>query len=233
MFRKRQQSHLKKQQLPADCRLYTSITELPLNKFQDALIDGNLSALIISGFPTKEQLEETWAGIQAQCADIAGTLEHKLYISTFREIHLLSTELEQIEDTIGYLQAWAGSPIPEEMLIPHWNKLEKLMYETFRFTPSDKQAYLQQLKGVYNRSRSIKINVDLKNLQLKQLEEQFNAQGATGKKPTREYFRAVLISLSDSVAYLIPDTITVFDFYERIRRANEQSRQLSKQRKHG
>jgi hypothetical protein len=209
--------------------LYRSITSLPLCKFIDVIVDKNLSALIISGYPSKEELESAWADIQTQYADAIGDQEHRLYLTLYKEVHILAITLEQIESLIRFLEQLAPYDIPHEQLEPLWKALNSLLFTSFKFNPDNKDEYLKLLKGCYNRSRSIKIDMDLKLANFKSIEEK---QGE-GQGYTRELFQSILITISDFAKYEIWDTITVFVFCERLRRYNQYRAQIEKQQRNG
>lgn len=197
---------------------YQHITEMPLNRFIDVVVDDNYASLVITGYPPPEELHKTWVIIQGEYADAMGDHDYRMYVSLFKEVTLLTVTLK----TINYLVE-----ILERVYYPDFaNNLNKLLNITFQFDPADPVKYKTTLKNCLMRSKAIKINLDLKSIQLKAMEEK---NQDPGKKPTREYFQSILINLSNHAKYHIHDNVTVFEFCDRIRRYNKECADIIKQ----
>ena len=212
-----------------DVSYHKSIDNLPLNKFIDCLVDNNLSALTISGFPTEQQLTEAWAVIINQYTDIIGSHEYKMYVSMFKEVALLKLTLQQIniiiakEDKekgikpgilrLGYDEFFAG-------------EINRLLGTSCRFNWNDQKSYYAELDKCVNRSKAIKIQLDLKLLKFEAIEKK-NTQSAV-TKIDRQYFVSILITLSDHAKYPILDNIKMSEYCERIKRFNIYCEQLKK-----
>lgn len=194
------------QQGSPSARWYRSISELPLNKFIECLVDGNLSSLIIWGFPAAEDLENAWIDLREQYSDTMGDAEHKLAITLFKEITILSIELQQIKSLIEILSFVRYKPLEDQ--------LNQLVFTNFSFTDHREK----ELQTCLRLSKSLLIKLEMKTNQYHALKEK--NIGPVGK-PTREYFQSLLITLSDYSRYLVPDTITTFDFCERIKRLTD------------
>lgn len=206
----------------SSAKWYQHITELPLTRFIDCTVDDNLYALVISGSPSLEQLRQAWAQINLEHADVMGDHEHMLYVSLFRDIKILETTLAQIHWLVGQLR--------EVYYVEFANRLNKLLLTHFKFDPADPKKYFDLLTGCINRSKAFKIDLDLKLIQFEVLQKSRKEQGE-GKKPSREYYQALLITISDHAKYQVPDTITVFEFCDRIRRFNEYCKQVEKMKR--
>lgn len=202
----------------SSAKWYQHITQLPLNRFIDIMVDDNYAALVITGYPSEQDLLAAWLQIQGEYADAIGDNEHRMYISLFKEVTLLNVTLK----TINYLVE-----ILEKVYYSEFVKnLNKLLNTTFQLDPADPVKYKATLKNFLMRSKAIKINLDMKEMQLKALQEK---NQEPGKKATREYFQSILITLSDHATYQIHDSITVFEFCDRIKRFNKYCEQVKKQ----
>jgi hypothetical protein len=197
---------------------YRHITEMPLSRFIDVVVDENYAALIITGYPPIDELHAAWLDIQGEYADAMGDSEHRLYISLFKEAIVLKTNLDLIIVAVGVLEQ-TYSP---ELL----SRLNKLLNTSYTLDPNDPVKYKATLKSCIMRSKAIKINLDMKEMQLKAIQEK---EQEPGKKPTREYFQSILITLSDHAKYSIQDSITVFEFCDRVKRFNKYCEQVKKQ----
>lgn len=200
---------------------YRHITELPLNRFIDVIVDDNYAALIITGYPAHEDLLSAWGQIQSEYADAIGDHEHRMYVSLFKEVSVLAINLQLVNSAVEVLEKVYSAELA--------GRLNKLLGTTFKFDPADPEKYRATLKRCIMRSKAFKIDLDLKQIQLKGMQKEHNEAGA---KPSREYFQSILITLSDHAHYAIQDNITVFEFCDRIKRFTTYCEQAKKKR-HG
>lgn len=207
---------------PPSAKWFQHITDLPLCRFIDCSVDDNLYALVITGKPTPEQLESAWAMIQQEYADVMGDYEHQMYVSLYREVKVLEVTLFQIHWLIGQMK--------EIYYVGYATRLNELLFTRFQFDHTKPVQYFNELSRCINRSKGYKIDLQLKNDQLEVIKKQRHEQGE-GKKPTREYYQAILITLSDHAKYPIQDGITVYEFSERMRRFDSYCKQVEKMKR--
>lgn len=196
---------------------YKGIINLPLNKFIECLVDSNLSALTISGFPTPTQLHAAWSDIQQEYADAIGSSETKIYMKKWAELVRAQVKLACIEDMIELLHSVYYEPFAQRLDV-ELRVMLKLDYTQ----PED---YFKKLKSAHTRSRGLKIALDMMQIQFAAMQEKFKG---TGKLPTREYFYSYLYTLSDYAKYEIKDTITVFEFCTRVNRYGKYCEDMEK-----
>lgn len=190
--------------------LYRTISELPLRVFITCIVDKNLSALIISGNPTVNELEEAWEDIRQQYADAIGDHEHRLCTSLYKELAIMNCNFRMIILLVDLL----GHAFMKELA----DELNDILNTSFAFDPSDPIQYKKELQRCLNRSKSILLDIELKEKQYKSIAGKQPGEATT--KPTKEYFISILITLSDHAKHDIPDTISVFEFCERLKRFN-------------
>ena len=195
--------------------LYHRITDLPLHKFITCLVDKDLSPLIISGTPTKNQLLEAWQIIYDEFSDAIGGGENKTYLSLLKDITKLDNKLKFVESIVNIL----STPYRDESANDIILVLNKICNTKFKFNDP------AELQRCIDRSMSIKIQLELKMMQLKEMQGKMEGEN---KKPTREQFLDTLIELSDHVKYEVTDKISVFDFFSRIKRYNKYCEHLEK-----
>lgn len=200
---------------------YQHITELPLRNFIDCIVNGNYHALVIAGNPSEHELLLAWSNIQQEYADVMGNHEHRFYITLFKEVTLLKVTYQTIHYLIDILKLVYYEPYTIE--------LNKLLRTTFKFDHTDAKKYHDTLNRCYNRSKGIKIDLELKLVQFKAIEKK---NQETGTKPTKEYFQSILITLSDHAKYPVTDSITVYEYGERVCRFIKYREQLETM-KHG
>jgi len=197
---------------------YQSIVDLPLNRFIDCACNNNLSALIISGFPDPEQLTIAWAEINEQYSEAMGDSTHKLYVTLFKEVTALTIDLRQIAALIELLYQVKYKPFED--------RLNSLLFTNFRF--EDNRT--KELETCTRLSKSIAVKIDLKTARLVAMQ----SGNVDKKKPTPEYFYSVLITLSDHAQYQITDSVTVFEYCERVKRLGQYvDKQKQKQKSNG
>lgn len=184
------------------------------------MVDKNLSALIISGFPNEVELAAAWSSIVSQYTDAIGTNEHRLYTNLTKEIAVNTLTYNLITRTVDVLRKQHHKKL--------CNELNRILSTTFKFDPLDVERYNKELDRCINRSKSLKISTDLLQIKIAELEKKF-----TGKtdKPTFQYYQKTLITLSDYAKYPIQDSITVFEFCERIKRLNDYYEQIKNKTK--
>jgi hypothetical protein len=184
------------------------------------VVDDNLYALVICGKPEDDELLAAWLQIQGEYADAIGDSEHRMYVSLFKEITILGTNLQLIEYAVEILEKLYSKEFAD--------RLNKLLNTSFQFDPADPVKYKATLKNCLMRSRSIKINLDLKRIQMEAIQEKMKEPG---KKPSREYFQSILITLSNHVKYQLQDNITVYEYCNRLQRFNKEHDEITKQTK--
>lgn len=202
--------------------LYRSIHELPLARWIDLSVDWYLKALAKHGDPPELELRVAEQEIRIQYSDAAGDSQYRLYINLVKEISRLEITLHQIESLIATMRQ-AYHPLFAK-------ELNGLMNMNLRFDPTRPAEYDKNLDRIYNRSRSYKVSIGMKTLQVKQMEKRYSGDQ---EKPTREYYAGTLIALSDEAGYPLSDQITTWEFLERIRRFNKKYEPKLKPKRHG
>jgi hypothetical protein len=199
---------------------YRSIDKLPFSRFVDCSVDKNYAVLTIAGYPTPEQLQGAWNDIQQEVADALGDAEHKLYLSELKSIWKLKVKLHIITDTVELLRHFAYRPFCD--------RLNKLLFTKYAFDYSNQEQYHKELNACLMRSKSIRINIDLKELNLAAKRAKQGKTDAPVKEPTRAYYQSMMISLSDFAKYPIQNTIMTSEYCERVNRYNDYCEAMDK-----
>lgn len=191
--------------------LYQSINELPLSNFITCLVDNNLNALVKSGLPTSEVLQDTWYKIHEEYSDCIGDTETKVYLSLFKEVNQLAAKIELTTKILSVLQNYRIKQFEDE--------LQAILKTNFVFDASNPVEYDALLMRCYNRSKSFLISFDLKNTHLQEMQKKFDGKG---EKPSREYFSNTLNMLSMFNKYRICATdITTYEYIDLIKIMNK------------
>lgn len=188
-----------------------------MNKLIDCDVDKNLSALIISGFPSEDQLTISWALIQTEFADGIGSNEHRAYLNLLAEIVNLRKKIAIINDMIALLrEAWyAGFA----------KILNKELHTSFVFDHANPQEYKALLDRCKRRTAGLELNLDLKELRFEEIKQK---NEVPGKGRSREYYHNHFINLSDHARFPVLDTISGYEFVTRLKRFNEYCEALEK-----
>ena len=211
---------------PEPLIIYQTIDTLPLHKFIDCSVDGNLYALIISGSPTNPaQLAEAWENIQQQYSEAIGGGEYSLYLSLYKEVTVLEFELNTIKSLVATLTTLQDYILQLKYDVPETvfelqKGYEKLLNSFLRincnFNCKDDASYRELLKKCLRRTGMIKIRLDLKLISFNEIKK----KNKDGKPIDRAYFDSILITISDFAKYEISENITVSKFCQRIKRYN-------------
>jgi hypothetical protein len=200
--------------------IYQSIVELPLSRFIDLQVNDNYYSLVISGEPVKEVLAVAAQVIRQEYADMVGDHEYKMYCTALRQINDVRLVIEQVKHFVALLR---------KVYHPAMAKaVNSLLKSNLVFDVAKRDEYDRSLDRAMKRLKGVELELDLKLIAFKKLEAKY----ADGKKPTRDYYMGVLITLSDDAGYSLTDQITVWEYCERLRRLNKKHEQLQLQQ-HG
>ena len=201
------------QPLPTDTKSYSwyqDISKLPLRNFEECFINNNLSALIISGFPTPQELHAAWENIMQEYSDSLGESEYNMYLNLWKEVELLRIDYESIRLLIMALRKVYSKYFCDE--------LNSLLFTSCKFDINDIPSYLSELDNCERRSGAKKIQLDLKKIEFEEIKKKVN--GEKGQSIDKNYFTGVLIILSKHNNYRITKDIFVNEYCEYLKQFN-------------
>jgi hypothetical protein len=189
---------------------YRNIIELPLSRFIDASVDGNLYALVKEGIPEPQDIIEAWKNIRIEYSDTVKNSDYVSFAKLDRDLTQLRIKYKQIHIAIDQLECFYTENFHK--------KLNEALSYNFKLDVSNPELYDAEIKRARNRSKEIKITIDLNKMTH---ESMWAKMLESGDVLTREYFEKTLIALSDFSEYrLRADDMSVFEYCERIRRMN-------------
>jgi hypothetical protein len=153
-----------------------------------------------------------------QFADAIGNHEFIMFKNVFRDITVLSINLANVSMMIDVLRNIYTQAIAD--------RLNKALGTKVVFNQLTPDAYQKALDGCVMRSKSIKIKIDLLEMQQNAMKAKHEQGGAANW----EYYQSMLITLSDHVKYELRETITVYEFCTRVKRFNKHCDDLEKQK---
>lgn len=213
--------------------IYRSISNLPLHRFIDVLVDDNLLALVITGQnPDPDELQQAWQTILHEYAEALGSSEYKVYLSLYKEVEILKNEYRLIHTLVDTMRT-----IQEHLILTYYNvpadvleyqkkcgnTLNSLLRISCTFNNLDTTTYEAELKKCIRRSSALKIRLDLKLIAF----EAISKKQTEGKKADRAYFDSMLITISDHAKYEISENITVAKYCERVKRYEKYCQSLN------
>jgi len=197
---------------------HKTLHDLPLNKFIDCIVDNNLSALTISGFPKEEELTQAWHNILGEYIESVGSQEYRMYVAMFKDVAILKITYDQVTTALKILQVVYDPFFAKEV--------NKLLRTDFKFNWQDPNTYEAEIKKCFRRSKALKIRLDLKNLQFAAIQKK--NENKEEQKMDRQYFTSILVTLSDHAKYRIEETIKMSEYCERIKRFSDYCERLKK-----
>lgn len=183
---------------------YTSISELPFRKFVDVVVDNNLMALTKAGFPDINDLKHAWQFIISEYSDAIADAHNKLYFQLKRDLTIMAITKSQVENLVKLLSVFKYKKLEAE--------LNNLLNTKFTFSDDTREKDLKRCLAML---KGHEIKMEIKEQNLRALDKNHED---TFKKPDREYFQGVLITLSDHAKYPITDGITTYEYCERLKR---------------
>lgn len=167
-----------------------SLRQIPFNRFQEFLIDGDLTAI---GEGTPEDLLEHAAFLQNEFQDAISTDDTNAIAVTVAQIECYKIKLEITQLAIDMLK------------LKYDERLIDILIEEGFVGNYSEETILEDLERVVAQSQQF---VNLKN----DLEKQMELMNEGSKPATYEYYTSVLIAISNMVKYSVSDDISTLKF---------------------
>lgn len=179
--------------------------------FERCLIDGNLSALIISGFPNPDDLAQAWGRILGQYTELLEDLEYKLYVQLYREVELLKLNYECVQELVTTLRSFYSPFLASE--------LNLLLKTNCKFNAEDVKSYYAELDKCERRGKAFKLQLDYKMSEFEALKQKVKRKD--GEPIDKNYFTRVLVILSRFNQFMVSKDIMVNVYCEMLRQYND------------
>lgn len=179
--------------------LHQSCYTLPLSCFIKCLCEEDLTALIISGTFSEQQLQAKWFDIYSEFIELSDTPDSKILLRIIREIILSKTRILKVQMIVRYLVVQWDEELISEL---------RLMNFRYKYDPNNPLQYSKDLKLVLSRIKNWEID-----LKLKEAEYDAYQKKSTGEKPERIYFLQSIVRMSQFYKYRInPEEVTTVEF---------------------
>ncbi|GAA4327983.1 hypothetical protein [Flaviaesturariibacter amylovorans] len=194
-------------------RYHSTIGTLPFTLFERAIIDADLSALIISGEVPEPQLLEAFDKILSEYNEALGSLDTaSLYLlAKTRELCTLRARRMQTEPIIEILRT---------LYVPDLEKyLQRLTGLTAKLDPANPVEYAKNLAR-HEKRAAPSLKERAVEIEMNGLEARLAAREQSA--PTREYFTTVFVNLSNhSGTHITKDNTTVQEYCVRVKGLNK------------
>jgi len=122
-------------------RFYNTIDKIRLSSFISCIVNDNLSALIISGYPQNDikinqlesELKTVWSNIHAQYLNQFAALEERLYIEKLKEVTILKITIDLLKCSIDLLNVIYDAGFADEV--------NRILKQNFKFNWQDQKTY--------------------------------------------------------------------------------------------
>lgn len=171
--------------------IYHRLSDIKLDRLITCLCDDDLSALIITGNPPADLLQDTWNEIHDDFNEKLQSDEYEDIKELNKEINLYTTKYNAIRTIVQLWQTMWHMPEHEEVI-------EFCLGFPLELDLSDKVAYDQALEEALGYAARFFSEAEALRMQLPE-----PPAAGTAKKVTREYFDGELVALSRFNKYKI------------------------------
>lgn len=190
--------------------LYRTLRELPLDRFITCICDDDLTALVKNADDfdrvKPEELILCWNDLFLDYIDLSQDSQTRYKITLKRDIAIFDARVAQIESSLTIL----GTPLFVKRVADHVQGIKG--FEDIELDPADMDKYFADLQLIYNRSRELHIDSELKKIELEELLKSEELQAS--KKSDRATFLNILshIATYRKVAVIRTGELTVEEF---------------------
>lgn len=183
------------------------------------MCDRDINALIIEGEPTELELHKAWQNIRVEYADKMGDNEYKHYLGVFKMLHDLKGKIAITECCLDVLK---------DKFVPFFaRKLNGALGTAMKFDVYNSPSYDKMLKACSNRLISMNLQRDMQMFNFEKLKKKYSSEKS---EPTREYYTAMLITLSDNAKFMLNEkTITTLEYCLRVQRSAQMVKAIKAQ----
>lgn len=204
-------------------KLYHTITDLPLSIYITCVVDHDLSGLVISGQFEDSEIQQAWNDIQSEYADIVGDQDMKKYLASYKKYCFYEVTIAQGELLLTMIPRIILHGIQigkdfhlyghvQEARHTYVEKFNRIFSSSLIFTDETFEADIESGRAYL---KGLSLRMDIEAEKLKKLE---SAAMADKKPVTRQYFYDTLITLSDHSKVKLDDSMTAYEFAQRIKR---------------
>lgn len=200
--------------------LYLICEKLPLDIYIDCWVDKDLNRLIISGQPTKEDIQKAWDKIFLQSLQLSQSGTYNESFEILKQIDDCTAKLVIVNNTVRHLSICNENNFDNDKeLISVLNTLALRC----NILPGDRgDILINKLNAIVGRAKKWIDKIATLRKTLDKVREENKET-----KIDREYFDSWLETISEFKGYFIkPQDITVSRFYYSIGQIREKNRQL-------
>lgn len=175
---------------------FSSIKDLPFRVFQEVMVEGNLSVLIIEGEVTVEELATAWQNIQDEYSEAIGGVEGM--VELVYDVEALNSKIQRIENA---LIAFLISPTED--------LLQVFRAEGMNYPIDDLKEFVSTVR---NRLGDLEFK-------LQEAQDKIDRGEVEHPEPTYEMYEDLFAEIRKMEGWAVPDSITTLQFctyYKRL-----------------
>lgn len=188
-----------------------------MSAFEDCYIDKNYRALIIGEDDNTiedYQLLNAWLDIQEQWSVAIGDSEQQMYVKLQIEVNNMSGKLAGAKALLEIFPFFYANALGK--------MVNKFLGTSIVFNATDRVEFARQIKSCENRLPGIEMKIELKKLQIQEIENKWKKKTDTGAVMSHSYFSTWYNVMEEHFKVPIdPARCTVERFCERAKRMSK------------
>jgi len=185
--------------------LVTDVNHISIhNFFVECLIGHNFQPLVVSGTPTKEELQKAWELLLDNYQHTAGERNYKIAFDLIQQIGQNKCKLSEVECCVQILWHEFRPDIVE--------RLKKLGYRKYKLDPSNDESYRIELQKILSATKVIIVATNQLEKELSDIEKD------PGKRFTIEDYNTILVDIAAFLKTQINPEATTVGMFLAIRR---------------
>lgn len=196
--------------------LYDTCEKCPLRVYVDLICNDNLKALIISGEPSEDELEEAKLQLVAEFNELCGDGRQSAYINKYREIMLYKSQILGLTVCARLLSKWEYDNVFEYL-----NQTGL----TVKKVPDSEAEWIRLGRRIESRIKMLRVKIKEAIKQCNNLA----GRSENGSKPTLKDFNDQLVQISKNAGFRLTMDITLLEYAGYLKDYNNTLNSLQKE----
>ena len=181
-------------------KLLSRCSETTMGQFRQCLEHNNISALIVEGEPTAEQLAEAWASLFLEYCDLSEAHEATHRVRLWAEIEALKIKLNICQSWVDIISFMPSTEINKALWI--------VGYE-FELDKNKPAQYKEDIARINAELRSLRLDIKIKEAEYSAIEKSPNSSDTIDVK----YFSTIYTRINNYYKYNAVNDQTKVEMY--------------------